>query len=116
MRYICLELKRKGKKVYQIMGGIGFTSDGIINVDELNKRLRSGTERVTVNVFKHQSPIHVEHVDRLLHDIKLGKIKRRQTDPDAGKMWPFLEGVPHEGLPDACDRFIKKLRSAVIAG
>jgi hypothetical protein len=115
MRHKCSELKRRGTKVYQIAGGIGFTSDGIINTDELEKKLHSGTDRVIVNIIKQQSPIDIDQVDRLLHDIKLGRIKRRQTDQDAGKMWPFLQGVPLAEQPDTCDIFINKLRSTCIA-
>jgi hypothetical protein len=115
MKHKCSELRRMGKSVYQIIGGIDFTSTGILTVDELEKKLHSGKGRVDVKIVKQQSPINVEQVDRLLNDIKLGRIKSRQTNSDAGKMWPFLQGIPIEEQPEACDILINKLRSACIS-
>ena len=113
MQHKCSALSSRGKNVYQAEGGLAFTSSGLLTVDELEKKLRYRKAGRTVNIATQQTPISVEQVEHLLNEIKLGKINGRQTN-DEGKGWPFLQAVPAEELPAACDRAINKLRSAQI--
>lgn len=114
MQYKCSELSSKGKRIYQIEGGLAFTPDGVLTIDELEKKLHLGKEEVTVNIPSRQSPITVEQVEHLLNEIKHGRINGRQTRNEEGKIWPFLQAIRAEELPSACDRAINKLRSAHI--
>jgi tetratricopeptide (TPR) repeat protein len=114
MQLKCSELNSKGKDVYQVEGGLEFASSGVLTVDELEKKLHSGKDGLTVNIANRQSPITVEQVEHLLNEIKLGRIKGRQTQDENGKIWPFLQAIPDEEIPGACDRAINKMRSAHI--
>lgn len=114
MKYKCSELTGKGMRIYQAEGGLAFTSAGVLTVDELDKRLHSGNIRQTVNVINQQSPVTVEQVEHVLTEIRSGKIKNRETHDDAGKMWSFLQAMPPEEIPGACDKMISQLESARI--
>jgi tetratricopeptide (TPR) repeat protein len=114
MQHKCSELSSKGKDVYQIEGGLTFNPAGVLTVDELGKKLHSGRGAAAVNIANRQSPITIEQVEHLLNEIKLGRTVSRQTLNEDGKIWPFLQAIPAEELPSACDRAINKLRSAHI--
>ena len=114
MQHKCSELSSRGKRIYQMEGGLMFTPRGVLTVDELEKQLHSGNSRETVNVIKPQPPVTVEQVEHVLHHIISGKIHSRQTYADAGKMWPFLQEIPPAELSEACDTYISRLKSPQI--
>lgn len=114
MQHKCSELSSKGKDVYQVEGGLSFTSSGVLTVDDLEKKISSGKEGGTVKISNRQSPITVEQVEHLLNEIKHGRINGRQTQDENGKIWPFLQAIPADEFPTACDRAINKLRNTHI--
>lgn len=114
MQYKCSELSRRGKRIYQIEGGLTFTPPGVLTVDELEKKLHSGITGQAVNIINPRSPITVKQVEHLLNEVKSERIKSRQTHDESGKMWPFLQGMPSEEIAGACKKYLNRLESVYI--
>lgn len=110
MQHKCSELDSKGKRIYQIEGGLMYAPAGVLTADELEKQVHSRNSRETVQIISLQAPVAVEQVEQVLLGIKSGRIKSRQLHDRAGKNWPFLQGIPPEELSEACDKSLDRLR------
>ncbi|MEW6599422.1 MAG: tetratricopeptide repeat protein [Nitrospirota bacterium] len=114
MQYKCAELKGRGRRLYQIEGGLKFIPEGIIAADELEKKLRSRKSGSEVHTINPRSLIGVEYIEHLLHEIESGRMKSRQTDAETAKTWPFLQGLPSSDLTAACGKYLNQLKSSHI--
>ena len=110
MKYKSSELSRKGKKVYQVDGGIEFAGANVLNADDFKRKLETGKDNQRVNIKMDLSPISIKQVEQLINDIKQGKVTGRQTDQNALKMWGFLREMPVEERPAFCERLLTELK------
>ena len=110
MQYKCRELQGRGKEIYQLAGGIDFHCSGLLSLDALKKKLNSGNGKKTGNKGTNRLAFNAGQVQRLLNDIKQGRIKNGEKDSDPGRTWPFLRAIPVEEVDDICNLYLRKLQ------
>jgi hypothetical protein len=115
MRYKCEELKKSGKKVYQMEEGIDFDTTETLNNAALEKKLKKTPfDQSILKDIPSVVPIKTEEVKKLLLSLKKDKKEksnRRKANilEPTNALWPFLQEVPLEQRAAMCDRFLNEL-------
>jgi hypothetical protein len=110
------ELKKSGKKIYQMRGGLDIGAMDLLTPSTLAERLRLSSGHAPLVPRKAASPFTLQQVLRVLENAKMNTAENQRHTDTTGlnpnvELWPFLKEIPVPERAASIDACIDRLKS-----